>query len=243
MLMKFASFLLIVLITLPTEAQGPVKPESFASGGKKIQLEVFSPEAAGKHPALVLLYGAAGLTRRGDQFRQYGTRLAEHGFVVFLVHYFDATDSDRAGEINSERFPLWWKAVYDGVGYAQHHPGVDKSRIGVLGFSLGGYVALAEASQDSRVKAVAEYYGGMSDDFQQRVMHMPPTLILHGDKDSVVPVTQAYALHKFLMKLGAHSELRVYPGQEHGFDSDGDPAAAKDAWQQTLTFFDRYLEK
>jgi carboxymethylenebutenolidase len=242
MLIRLASFLLIVLlVTVGGEAQTSTRTESFTSGGKTIQVEVFPPASAGKHPAVMLLYGAGGLTRRGDNFRQYGTRLAEHGFVAFLVHYFDATNSEQAGVINSERFPLWWKAVYDGVGFAQHQAGVDKSRIGVLGFSLGGYVALAEASQDNRVKAVAEYYGGMSDDFQQTVTHMPPTLILHGDQDSVIPVSQAYDLHKFLRKLGASSELRIYPGQEHGFDSNGDPAAAKDAWQRMLAFFDRYL--
>src|SRR5262249_23042952 len=97
--------------------------------------------------------------------------------------------------------------------------------------------ALAEASQDKRVKAVAEYYGGMSDDFQRSVTHMPPTLILHGEKDSMVPVSQAYELHKFLAKLGASSELRIYPGQEHGFDMDGDPASAKDAGERGARVF------
>jgi carboxymethylenebutenolidase len=243
MLIRLASFLLIFLVTVRTEAQAPNRTESFTSGGKKIQAEVFAPASAGKHPAVMLLYGAGGLTQRGDRFRQYGTRLAEHGFVAVLVHYFDTTNSEQAGETNSERFPLWWKAVYEGVGFAQHQAAVDKSRIGILGFSLGGYVALAEASQDKRVKAVAEYYGGMSDDFQQRVTHMPPTLILHGDKDSVIPVSQAYDLHKFLRKLGVSSELRIYPRQEHGFDSNGDGVAAKDAWQRMLAFFDRYLGK
>jgi carboxymethylenebutenolidase len=133
--------------------------------------------------------------------------------------------------------------VYDGVGFAQHQAAVDKSRIGVLGFSLGGYVALAEASQDKHVKALAEYYGGKSDDFQQRVTHMRPTLILHGDKDSVIPVSQAYDSHKFLWKLGVSSELRIYPGQSYGFDGNGDPVAATDAWRRMLAFFDRYLGK
>jgi len=241
MLIRIACLLLIVPVTVPTEAQAPNRTESFTSGGKRIQVEVFSPAAAGRHLAVLLLSGAGGLTRRGDAFRRYGSQLAEHGFVTFLVHYFDARGSDQAGEINSDRFPLWWKTVYDGVGVAQHQAGVDKNRIAILGFSLGGYVALAEASQDKRVKAVAEYYGGMSDDFQRSVTHMPPTLILHGEKDSMVPVSQAYELHKFLAKLGVSSELRIYPGQEHGFDMDGDPASAKDAGERVLAFFDRYL--
>ena len=237
-------FLLTALFAISLQAPTPSSTsETFSSGNKRIQVEVFAPALGGKHPAVMLLYGAGGLTRRADNFRQYGTRLAEHGFIAFLIHYFDATNSEQAGVINSERFPLWWKAVYDAVGFAQQQSGVDKSRIGVLGFSLGGYVALVEASQDKRVKAVAEYYGGMSDDFQQSVTRMPPTLILHGDKDSVIPVSEAYELHKFLRKLNATSELRIYPGQEHGFDNNGDPASAKDAWERMLAFFDRYLGK
>lgn len=242
--MRFSILVLTIFSATLLQAQATSsKTQTFTSGGKKIQVEVFQPATSGKHAAVMLLYGAAGLTRRADQFRDYGSRLAEHGSVVFLIHYFDATQSEEAGEINSDRFPLWWRAVEDGVSFAQHQTFVDRSRIGVLGFSLGGFVALAEAAQDRRVKAVAEYYGGMSEDFERSVRRMPPTLILHGDKDSIVPVSQAYAIHKFLTKLGVPSELRVYPGQEHGFDSEGDPASAKDAWERMLAFFDRYLGK
>src|SRR5262249_2316527 len=112
MLIRIACLLLIVPVTVPTEAQVPNRTESFTSGGKPIQVEVFSPAAAGRHPAVLLLYGAGGLTRRGDAFRRYGSQLAEHGLVTFLVHYFDATGSDQAGRVNQGPLPL---VVEDGV--------------------------------------------------------------------------------------------------------------------------------
>src|SRR5262249_61521490 len=125
MLIRIACLLLIVPVTVPTEAQAP-NSESFTSGGKRIQVEVFSPAAAGRHPAVLLLYGAGGLTRRGDAFRRYGSQLAEHGLVTFLVHYFDATGSDQAGEGNSDRLPLWRKTGLEGGGFRQ--PSTDRAQ-------------------------------------------------------------------------------------------------------------------
>ena len=71
---------------------------------------------------------------------------------------------------------------------------------------------------------------------------MPATLILHGEKDSFVSVAQAHELERLLQQQHAPYEIKIYPGQEHGFlGPDGDPAAAKDAWDRTLAFFGKYL--
>jgi poly(3-hydroxybutyrate) depolymerase len=68
MLIRLASFLLIFLVTVRTEAQAPNRNKSFTSSGKKIQAEVFAPASAGKHPAVMLLYGAGGLLSMGILF-------------------------------------------------------------------------------------------------------------------------------------------------------------------------------
>jgi acetyl esterase/lipase len=45
----------------------------------------------------------------------------------------------------------------------------------------------------------------------------PPTLLLHGDKDSIVPVNQAQLLHAKLDSSGVRNELAVYKGEGHGW--------------------------
>jgi acetyl esterase/lipase len=48
----------------------------------------------------------------------------------------------------------------------------------------------------------------------------PPTLMLHGDKDELVPIGQAYMLRDKLLDLGVTNKLVVYPGQGHGWIGD-----------------------
>lgn len=47
-----------------------------------------------------------------------------------------------------------------------------------------------------------------------------PTLMLHGDKDRIVPVEQAYLLRDKLVESGVMNKLIVYPGQGHGWIGD-----------------------
>src|ERR1700748_3311791 len=69
----------------------------------QVHADFFVPDGAGKHPAVVLLHGGAGMTRRGADFHAYGEDLARKGFVVLLPHYFDATRSSTMGPLTSER--------------------------------------------------------------------------------------------------------------------------------------------
>lgn len=235
---------LLAVFVARVQAQAPVPPvESFKSSGKWIRLERFAPADPGHHPAIFVLYGASGLTRRGEAFRNYSRSLAAHGFVAFLIHYFDANDSATSGDlpVSSAHFQLWSKALQDGISYAAKDAQVDRHRIGLLGFSLGAFLAVWEASQDTRIKAVSEYYGGASM-FLGPAKRMPATLILHGEKDSFIPVEEAHQLERLLQRQHAPYEIKIYPGQEHGFDGpEGDPEVTRDAWQRTLAFLDKHL--
>ena len=46
----------------------------------------------------------------------------------------------------------------------------------------------------------------------------PPCLLLHGDADGVVPVSQSLRMHERLLDVGADSTLRIVPGADHCFE-------------------------
>lgn len=235
---------LLVSLLPAANAQEP-RPESrtFTSAGKQIRIERFAPAAPGKHPAVIMLYGASGMTGGGDKLRGYARQLSDHGYVAFLLHYFDSTDSPNAGEVPvpEARFRIWTRTLEDAISFVGKDASVERNRIGLLGFSLGAFLAVWESTQDARVRAVVEYYGGTSM-FLGPPKRMPATLILHGEKDSFVSVKQAYDLERLLQQEHAAYEIKVYPGLDHGFDGpDGDPTAAKDAWERTLGFFSKRL--
>jgi len=58
---------------------------------------------------------------------------------------------------------------------------------------------------------------------------MPPTLIMHGDKDEAVPIQQAHAAAARLQELGVEHRLEVRPGKPHGWpDMDAEYALCAD---------------
>jgi carboxymethylenebutenolidase len=115
------------------------------------------------------------------------------------------------------------------------------SRIGLLGFSLGGYLAADTAAHDHRVAAAAVMYGGMPDAMVTQVKHMPPLIELHGEADHNVPLAKGQELVNLAKAVGAQAEQVTYPGREHGFDfSDTDPMTA-DAVGRVVQFFETNL--
>jgi acetyl esterase/lipase len=67
----------------------------------------------------------------------------------------------------------------------------------------------------------------------------PPTMLLHGKADALVPVAASEVMHEALTEAGVPSELHLYPDQPHGFDAD--PAFARQNGSLVAFFLDRYL--
>ena len=71
----------------------------------------------------------------------------------------------------------------------------------------------------------------------------PPTLLLHGDHDTDVPLAQSVAMAAELERQGVQHELIVVPGQGHGFDrAMQDPAIAK-TFGDVLAFLRKQLAR
>jgi dienelactone hydrolase len=206
------------------------------SGGKAIAVDCFLPSAQNTRlPAVIGLHGSGGGL---DTLGLMAQNLAKEGFAVYLPHYFQRTGTISADEAAMFRnFPLWGKALWDVNSFVAQQPTVDPERIGLLGRSLGGYLALSLAAVDTRVKAVVEYFGGLPKEVRFFQRHMPPTLILHGDADTVVPVAEAYSVQKVLEARNVPYEIKIYPGEGHIFNL----AAHEDAERRSLAFLRKYL--
>ena len=208
---------------------------SYESGGKRIAIDEYPSARPGKRPGLILLHGSAGLLFPGLDLRQRARDLSAQGYAVFVPHFFNRTGHFmvRPSGVH-ENLPAWTSTVRDAVSYVAAQPNVDASRIGLMGHSLGGYLSLGAAAQDSRVDVVIEASGALDRDGVKR---MPPTLILHGAKDKTVPVAKAERLESLLRGLGTPNQKHIYPDEAHTLSR----AAMRDADQRIQRFLAKYF--
>jgi carboxymethylenebutenolidase len=209
---------------------------TFESGNKPIRLDAYLPSSPEKFPTVLALYGSGGGV---EGMNEPATMLAAQGFAVFVLHYFDRTGTTQIADKQTifRNFPAWGKTVWDAISHIEQHPQVDAKRMGLLGFSLGAYLALSVASVDPRVQAVVEFFGGLPQEMRLFMRRLCPVLILHGEADPTVPVQEAYDLQNLLEKKGIRYEIKIYPAAGHGFNN-GD---WRDAGMRTLQFLKKYL--
>ena len=219
---------------MPTVSQSQL---TFQSGDKLIRLDACLPETLdGPVPAVIALHGAGGNV---SGMERYASVLAAEGFAVYLLHYFDRTGTEPADLQSMKRnFPLWMKTLWDAISFIETQPQVNHERIGLLGFSLGAYLSLANSAIDPRVKAVVEFFGGMPKEMRLFMRRLCPVLILHGEADPTVPVEEAYQLQKLLEKKGIAYEIKIYPSAGHGFESE----IWRDAGLRSLCFLQKGLK-
>jgi dienelactone hydrolase len=138
------------------------------------------------------------------------------------------------------KMPLWRANIRSAVGLLRSSAS-RKQPVALLGFSRGAFLAVMVANRTPGVSAVVDFYGGAQvqpDSLDRQLRHFPPLLILHGEKDQVVPVQEAFRLKQEVEARGGSVEMHVYPGGNHGLTN---PDTMHDALQRTLEFLRRRL--
>ncbi len=237
---------LALLASLPVGAQMVGIKAVFVSDRKSVVIEQYNPATRGSHPAVMIVHGGGG---PDGNWRKSGLleALTAAGYSVFVPHYFDGRGGPWDGSDQPDQFFAYIRTLNDAARYIGGQPDVKNNRIGLIGFSLGGYLVLGFAEEvrshppplhSPDIKAVVEMYGGMPGFAISRMATMPPLLILHGEDDDVVPVARAYDAEEALRKKGASYEIKIYSHQGHGFSGD----ALKDANGRTVSFLKTHLQ-
>lgn len=226
-----------------TETYGEMyRVSHFASRGRLVRVDVvrgkntYGGLDSRQSPAVVMLHGASGLGD-GTLYYPQARALAEKGISTFVVHYFDGI-TEYARKASPQLQEQRNQVIRDAISYVQALPYVDQTRVGAFGLSLGGFHVMDLAGSDGRLAAVVNVVGAMPNTEMRRgVREMPPTLILHGDKDRVVPVARAYQLARYMDDIGADYDMHIFRGQGHAFKGP----AQQEAIRETTAFFVRHL--
>jgi carboxymethylenebutenolidase len=218
------------------------KPEklAFASEGRSIEIDLYPAAGVGPHRTILVMPGAGGTLLDGPAMRRVARALAGAGDTVYLLHYFNRTGTIIAPWISlmERHFDEWLGTVCDAIAWVQVREGKPATPIGVYGYSLGAFLAVAAASNNAAVGAIAEQAGGMWNSQETRVGKMPSVLMIHGRADQRVPFARyAIPLERVLRKRGEKVETHFVDGEGHGFT----PPAMAVVRTELVAYFDREL--
>ncbi|MBD0267270.1 MAG: dienelactone hydrolase family protein [Cyanobacteria bacterium Co-bin8] len=177
-------------------------------------------------------------------------RFAQAGFVALAPDLYGGektTSPDEAGRLmmalNIEKTA---QDLENAVDYLLQHDAVVGTKVGVVGFCMGGQLALLAATVSDRIGAAIDFYG-IHPNVKLNVSQLKaPVLGLFGDQDTFVPLEAVEDLVATVRHAGKPIETHLYSGAGHAFFNDARPeayneAAAADAWVRSLDFFHEHL--
>lgn len=216
--MKLLLVPILCLCSFSVAFAGEAKVErqlsTFQSRGKSIRIEWFRGNPKGD--TVIFLYGSGGIEKKDGYFRYFADTLAKRGYNCAILHYFDRDGIAWASSAQmGQHFSDWLLTIKDAIAYAEKQTG--NKKVALVGHSLGAQLALVEASRDKQVSAIVDMSGSLVFPLKAKAK-LPPVLIIHGDKDSVVPLKKEKHLETVLKGMGTHFEKKIFPGQGHSFD-------------------------
>ncbi len=242
------------------------KPVGSPATNMDLQLELFQPEGAGvptSRAAIILIHGGGftGGSRFNSRLIDMCERMARRGYTCVSIDYrlegddpvigapyvpietaVAASGDSRATAIAAAAEDGW--AAYEWMIANAAGLGVDVDRIGVGGSSAGAVTSLMLAYVLDKVGiapanafgAVFDMWGTLGDAPTALVSGDAPLLIAHGENDTTVPVSGAYALEARAIAVGLTHEIHVVEGVGHGFNIFTQVVAPGQ------TMFDRFVD-
>jgi carboxymethylenebutenolidase len=185
-------------------------------------------------------------------YKELALRFAEQGIAALAMDYFGRTAGLTSRDESFEFWPhvqqLQATAVMaDTTAALVHLRSVAAGGAFVVGFCLGGSLALHAATQDLGLAGSIAFYAGLSRVWDARGRTVldaapdtrVPVLGLFGGADQGIPVEQVERLDKYLDQSGVAHTIQIYPGAPHSFfdrRADEFADASADAWKRIFDF-------
>jgi len=214
--------------------------------GRSVRLTVAEPDRPVRG-GLVVLHEARGVT---DVVRGLAASLADEGWLAVAPHLYGAQNADEVADVDSELRRLSGDSVLadtDAAAVWLAERGVAADRTGVIGFDLGGAVAMVVASSRAVGAAVSVAGVGILAPLADGLPALVdvageltcPWLGIYGDEDAAIPVAEVEKLRDAAATAEVATDVVRFAGTDNRFDTD--QRAGAEAWHRTLNWFDLHL--
>lgn len=236
--MLMRSLLVFLCLALPAGAgewvsfssANPSGPSELMAGGATAVtirgLLTLAAPHSGKAGAIVIMHGSGGILEGREG--AWADRLGGFGLATFVVDSFGPRGIHATGDDQS-RLPLA-ASIADALHAFRTlalRPDIDPTRIGIMGFSKGGQIALyttlepfrrAVLGPNERFALHIALYASCSIPYKSNVITGAPMLLLLGGADDYTPAAHCDRYVSWFRSKGAWVRKIVYSGAHHGFD-------------------------
>jgi len=224
-----------------------------------------------KYPVIIYVYGgphAQVVRNRWDGTRYlWHSMMAQNGYIIFSLDNRGSYGKGAEWEdpVHKSLGNLELADQITGVEHLKSLPYVDSARIGIWGWSYGGYMTCLAMFKEPGVFAAGAAVAALADwryydtIYTERYMARPedneegyedgspinfadgleaPLLLIHGSADDNVHMQNTMQMIEALIDNGKDFELMLYPGKTHGIDGN---TARKHLFKRLTRFFERHL--
>ncbi len=217
--------------------------------GAQISGYLARPEVEGALPGLLVIQEWWGLN---DNIRAMTDRLAGEGYLALAVDLYEGEVADnrddamRLMRASMERPERLQENLRQAAAFLRQDLGA--TRLGVIGWCFGGGWSLQTALLlPDQIDAAVIYYGRVPSEPSELEPLAAPVLGIFGALDGGIPVERVRAFESALQSLGKEATIHIYDDADHAFANPSgtryNEAAATDAWDKTLSFFERQLKR
>lgn len=223
----------------------PMAHTSIAIGGEQVPAVLALPPA-GAGPAVIVIQEWWGLV---PHIVDVTERLAQAGFVAMAVDHYRGEVTAEPDEAGKLMMGLDIEQVADDLARAADHllalPQVTSDAVGVIGFCMGGGLALLAPTVSDGISCASAFYPAMpwphyAPDWSRYAGKAAMVHKALSDEPGTGPVIAEYAAA--IEAAGGDVQVIDYPDSVHAFFNDDRPevyqrANAERAWERTLEFF------
>lgn len=215
-----------------------------------IRAYVAEPAGGGQHPAVIVVQEWWGLD---DHIKDIARRFAGDGYFAVAPDLYSrqgnkvTKDPNVAGELMGKLEQAdGLDDLLSTINWIKTQNAAQATRIGVIGFCMGGSYATMLPCISRDIKAAAPFYGEIPSDDRLQNLNCP-IFYAYGENDGWIQRKDVDRLAGALKNFNKQGEVKVYGGCSHGFFNDTRPDVysakdAKDAWARSLRLFEQNLK-
>lgn len=244
-------FVIIVLVNTCFSQRTSLRTSTiiYKSGKDSVQAYLCLPDSKGPFPAIILIHEWWGMN---EWIKENAKSFATRGYAAMAIDLYRgkvATMPDEAHELMrglpEDRALRDMKSAFQ---YLSNRPEIVKSKIGIIGWCMGGGYSLTGAVNIPGIAACGICYGRLITDSTAIQSLSCPVLGIFGEADKGIDPKDVRQFEKDARAMGKNVEMILYPNARHAFmnpknDAGYSVKSATDAWSKVFNFFEKTLLK